>query len=219
MSKLIIFDFDETIVSKDTYREFLIWLVKRSVLRSLVVISLFPVLGVMFNFKCSKLSAVNLLSFIAIYGQKQSLFSLRNEFVSIYYTKMGCVFYEGAKNEIDLYNDSSSKLLILSGCPNWLLKGVLKRIGLGQIKTIGSKQKLYYGALKTIDYCYAENKVRMAANAGFMDFKWVAGYSDSMSDSPFLELCSLQYIVNANSKLEQKFSGEFGESCQFLSWL
>ena len=148
MHEFVVFDFDETIISKDTYREFLFWLVRQSLLRKMIVILVYPFVFTLFRIKATSLFAINLMSKIALSFQNENIFKLRNRFLNYFYSSGNCIFFKEAKEAIDYHRDQGKTIMVISGCPQWLLIGALKRIGLRKCKAIGSRQILKNGSLK-----------------------------------------------------------------------
>jgi phosphatidylglycerophosphatase C len=216
MQNLAVFDFDKTIVSHDTYQEFLFWLAFESKIRTLFVAPLIPLFGILFLVPKLRLLATNLFSFSVFIGQKHSLFKLKTKFLSEYFQK--AKFYPEAIERIEAYISSGTEVLIISGCPSWLLRSALNRIGLQSTKCIGSAQKIYLRAPQTTDYCYGKEKLRMAHSRGFYKFRWVAGYSDSLSDLPLLNRCEDQYLVNTRPKIAAKFNNRLAGQGKCVNW-
>lgn len=219
MPATAVFDFDKTIISTDTYEEFLTFLIRRSIFRSAIAIVISPLLGAIFFINATRLTAINTLAAIALIGQRENLFSLRKKFFAYFYSSANARYYPEAINAINHHRAQNHNILILSGCPSWLLKSVLRKNSLGDCSLVASKQILVLGCLKTIDYCYSHNKLIMAEKFGFSTDDWYSGYSDSLSDLPFLEKCSKQYIVNAQPKKLKCFTGKLGSRCVGVSWI
>ncbi len=110
------------------------------------------------------------------------------------------------------------KVLIISGCPQWLLMGVLRHIGVRKCQVVGSKQVVRHGSLKMVDHCYSQNKVNMARLRNVDTKDWHSGYSDSLADLPFLKLCENRFIVNSSPEKERVFKKELDNNCHFVRW-
>lgn len=218
MRKVAVFDFDKTIVSKDTYYEFLIWMIKKSIVRILFIICFSPIIIAFLATDNHRKKAVNIVSFIATFKRKSSLFKLRKDFIDYFFNRLGAVVYDDAISKIEYHLKKGELLLILSGCPSWLLKGVIKNIGIKNTKYVGSRQKLILGSLQTKQYCYSFNKVNMAEDYGFKSDFWYYGYSDSTSDIPFISKCKKRYVINPDSKVIAAYSSAFNSDYKLLEW-
>lgn len=215
---IVVFDFDKTIISKDTYREFLVFLTKKSLIRSALALSFLPLLLIMFAGPLTRVAAVNIFSAISLLGQRKSLWQLRREFFQDFYSKPDTKYFASAINAIQSHQSNCETILILSGCPTWLLGPAIRHAGLNNVCFMGSRQKLSYGSLVLTDFCYANHKLTMAERLGFSDLSWSKGYSDSLSDLPFLDRCNTQTVVNASPKQLQKFTKALGDKCNGVRW-
>lgn len=218
MNNLAVFDFDKTIFSKDTYEEFLLFLIKRSLLRSAVTVACLPVLLAGFYMKSSRLLAINALGTIAFIGQRNSLLHLRRDFFVHLHEDKKAKYFPQAVEAISAHRKLGHEILIISGCPNWLLKSAIRNGGLGKVFYIGSRQSARLGLPQTSEYCYTENKVKLANEAGFSNYKWIAGYGDSVSDIPFLAHCEKRYLVNPKRRELKLFMHALGPACEVTRW-
>lgn len=202
--KTIIFDFDGTIVSKDSYYEFTKWLVKRSYIRMFFMLVCFPVAAILAAWSRTRLVGLNIICFIGSAFQTQSIFTLRRQFIAHYFTALGGKFFEEAISELINHQRNNHKVLILSGCPHWLLYGMTKHIGLKGISVLGSKCTSTYYSLLLTEHCYHKNKIAMARANGYDTNAWKIGYTDSKVDIPMLEFCQRKVLVNFSLSKIQK---------------
>jgi len=203
---IAVFDFDGTIVSKDTGYEFYKWLIKQSSIRVALLAMLLPlvVLLCMTNSLTRKFG-LSIASYVATAFQSKSLFRLRAEFIHYYFNEKGAVAYNDALDKIKMHQDNNHQVLIISGCPHWLLSGVVKHIGIRNVKLIGTELNLTLTGLLFTNHCFAANKVAMAYSQGFDPKKWRYGYSDSTADIPMLKDCDHVHVINTNKWQRNKF--------------
>lgn len=195
----------------DTYQEFLFWMIKRATERKLLFSFFSPIITVFYSIPICKKHAINMLTFIAFFGEKKPLISILKLFVNhLNHMKSGFFYSEALK----LFKPN--KDIILSGCPEWLVKFLFHSYKQTIPTIFGSIQKIKNNRICMTNYCYANNKVKRL-NIEKIDFKKIEiGYSDSISDTPFLLLCRNQFIINPKNEL--KYEKKLPNSCTFLKW-
>jgi phosphatidylglycerophosphatase C len=216
--KLVVFDFDGTLVSKDTGFEFYKWLTTQSTLRTILTIALLPIIGTFYYFTVTRKLGINILCYISTAFQNMSLFILRKNFIDYYFSAAGAVVYADGVEELRQHQKNGAEVIILSGCPHWLLHGVAKHIGLIGCKIIGSEQSSKNYALLLKNHCYRENKIKMAREAGATEVEWAIGYSDSLADIPMLRSCHRKVLINVSSRTMSKFRKNLVEPIECRAW-
>ena len=92
-------------------------------------------------------------------------------------------FYEKVRNDDDI---------IISACPEPMLKIMLKRMGIDESRMIGTEVDLKTGEIGRVNY--RENKAKafeqLFPNAEIDDF-----YTDSMSDEPLMKMAKRVFMV------------------------
>ena len=215
-----VFDFDGTIVSKDTGYEFYKWLTLQSVPRT-ALMSLAAPLVIPLLLSCrSRKFGLNIACVIATFAQSQSLFRLRQQFIRHYFDPDGvaAVAYPAALSCLRAHQQAGDKVIIISGCPRWLLTAVVKHLGIINVKVIASEQRIKYASLLIDEHCFAANKIPMAQAVGEGPDDWRVGYSDSRADLPFLNRCQQARLINVHVKTQANFSRRLAVPSQFLSW-
>ena len=202
--KTAVFDFDKTIISQDTGYEFLLWMVLQSKIRTCLMVCLSPIVWSFSLINGLRGVALQIFSFIATFGRKQPLNSIRNAFVNYYFTEKKAFIYQQAKDEIENHQSQGRQVLILSGCPDWLIRAVCLKAGIRNCKVVGTQQEVKYGFLSLKALCFGKNKVLLAQSAGFDVNEWDYGYTDSFVDLPLLQHCKYRFLINPN-RFTQKY--------------
>ena len=200
-----VFDFDGTIISKDSYYEFTKQLIRNSVLRSFFTIFSLPIIIPLVCIPSTKKWGFNIPCFIATVGQKHSLFKLRHQFIEYFLEKADVTVYQDALKDLQWHREKGEQIVIISGCPNWLLHALVKAIGIENVKIIGSKQKLFLSGLLIQHHCFGANKINMARKANQQTSLWTTGYSDSSTDIPMLNLCKKAVLINSSRSSINQF--------------
>ena len=216
--EIVVFDFDGTLISKDAGFSFNYWLIRRSLLRSCIMMVFLQVLFLFLLCPKTIKFALNIGCFIATVGQKTSLFHLRSGFIDHYFNSYHAEFFQSGLQELLQQQQAGRQVAILTGCPYWLLQGILKRLGLKNITMVASSLKLCCGALILDDHCYAANKVIMAEKFSELSGHWLVGYTDSSSDIPMLEKCHKKVLVNVGGKTHWLFTRKLSGFIEQRTW-
>lgn len=204
--KIAVFDFDGTIVSKNTGFLFYKWLIVHSPIRLLIFV-LFSPLSTLLILIGAKTRCIgfSINSYIATAFRNDSLFQLRARFIDYYFGKCKAIVYSDALKRFKMHQKNNDKLIIISGCPAWLLWGIKKHIGLVKVEVVGSIQKLSNKGLLFTKHCYSHNKVNMAKARGLNPIDWHYGYTDGTEDIHWLKYCQKPHIINASPRKMNRF--------------
>ena len=99
-------------------------------------------------------------------------------------------FYEKVRKDDDI---------IISACPEAMLKIMLGRMGIDESRMIGTEVDLSTGEINRVNY--RENKAR-AFTERFPDTRIDCFYTDSMSDEPLMKLADKVYMVDGEKITE-----------------
>ncbi len=214
-----IFDFDGTIVSKDSAIEFFKWIFKGSIIRSLLFYSLMPLWLLLALSKITRIYSFSIICYIATACQTRNLFRIRAEFVDYYLHDSGAVVFNGALEKIKMHQKQGDKIVIISGCPRWLLSGIIKKLNLQNIELIGTKLRFEKKGLLFKEHCYGANKIKMAKEWGLNPEIWKYGYSDGTSDIHWLKYCKSIHVINPSPRKIKKFKKSINKEIEVLKWV
>lgn len=214
-----VFDFDGTVVSKDSAIEFFKWIFRGSVIRRVLFYSLMPLWILLALSKTTRIYGFSIISYIATACQNRNLFRLRAEFVDYYLYNSGVVVFNGALEKIKMHQEQGDRIVIISGCPRWLLSGITKKLNLSKIELIGSEFRLAQKGLMFREHCYGSNKIKMAKERGLNPERWEYGYSDSTADIHWLKHCKLIHVINPTPGKLKKFKKLINKEIRVLNWV
>lgn len=217
---LVLFDFDKTIVSKDTGEAFIKYAFKRSPLRSLLALLLFPIaLPTLFS-SHTKIFGFSLFLWAATVGlSKREMVSLRNEFTNHYMALPAVVIYKDALESITAHRKKADRIVVISGASDWMVKKIFNYIGLKHMEIIGSKETIFAWGMVSKFHCFASKKVcAVNRHLNVRLYSNIVGYSDSATDIPILTLCNERIIVNPNESSLAKFKKRFGHQMAVVNW-
>lgn len=200
--KQIFFDFDGTIINQDTGFTFYKWLLLQSFWRSLGFIICLPILvflrllAFFTNAASIKKAGLNLVCIIATFNKQQRINQLIDSFIQTYTQKP--IFFEEAINTIQKHLSQGDEVIIVSGCPDFLLNRLLEYTAIDGVILIGSTMRLSTMGLLIETHCYERNKLNCIRSNGLRinETDWL--YTDSLSDWPLAKKVNTTFLVNAH---------------------
>ena len=141
---------------------------------------------------------------------KYKLNLVKIETITNFVEKFSDNFFKDNKTDynqlaIEFWNKNSKKLkqefldnlknddLIITGCPNFLIEHIKNKL-----KTKNIICTVFNFETKKLEFlCFGENKVKIYKEK-YQDKKINKFYTDSLADTPFMELSNEVYLVNKN---------------------
>jgi phosphoserine phosphatase len=177
-----------------------------------------PLLFLLYCTPFLRRSSINILLFIALVKQNKSLFTMRRNFIEYYFKEAKAMAFVEGLEELRYHQALGREVVILSASPAWLVKGIIRYMGLSDIKVVGSKLVMRFSSLQISQYCYAKNKLKMAEESGLDCSTWSHGYSDSPADIPVLKACGKRVLINVSSKTLGVFKRHLTTETNALVW-
>ncbi len=194
---MTVFDFDNTIYDGESGLDFFLYYLKKEPKE---VAKYIPKFGEAFlKYKMGKLSIDSVLSeYSYILKECCDKFDDIEENINIFWDeheKNIKSFYAKIQKEDDV---------ILSACPEIMLKEICKRIGIKNY--IGSKIDIETGTIQSI--CYRDNKIKMFKEV-YGDIEIDEFYTDSINDKPFMDIAKDAYYVTGDRIEKVKADGVY----------
>ncbi len=194
---MTVFDFDNTIYDGESGLDFFLYYLKKEPKE---VAKYIPKFGEAFlKYKMGKLSIESVLSEYS------------------YILKECCEKFDGIEENINAFWDEHEKKIksfyakiqkeddvILSACPEIMLKEICRRIGIKNY--IGSKIDIETGTIQSI--CYRDNKIKMFKEV-YGDIEIDEFYTDSINDKPFMDISKDAYYVTGDRIEKVKADGVY----------
>ncbi len=194
---MTVFDFDNTIYDGESGLDFFLYYLKKEPKE---VAKYIPKFGEAFlKYKMGKLSIDSVLSEYS------------------YILKECCDKFDDIEENINIFWDEHEKNIksfyakiqkdddvILSACPEIMLKEICKRIGIKNY--IGSKIDIETGTIQSI--CYRDNKIKMFKEV-YGDIEIDEFYTDSINDKPFMDIAKDAYYVTGDRIEKVKADGVY----------
>ncbi len=215
--EFVIFDFDHTVVSIDTAVTFHEWLIRRSVWRSCMMVPAYPVMQLLRKFEKTHIHGLNIGCFVATLFQLDRLSELREEFVDRHFLARSNLF-PAALDAMHEHKRQGREIVVISGCPAWILETVIEALALPVDKVIASDCAPGYQAMLLSDLCYGHEKLRFAMANGLDLAACHSCYSDSLSDIPILDCARYPFLVNLPSHTKTQLPVSLANRVDWLSW-
>lgn len=216
--QIVVFDFDKTITSIDTFTRLIVFLIKQSLWRQCFAIPFLPIIYLLKPFKTTKPYAVSLGLWVASVGQsRRSLIQLIKRYAKQNKVEGMCdVMRKRAIYSITLHLMFGHHIVIASASSRIWIKYFLGSAITSQVTIIGSRLQYRWMGLVLKSWCYGEDKLEHFAHCGMPLPNLRTIYSDSVSDMVLMDRahnrCFINVPVDKQKKL--KANGNF----YFLEW-
>lgn len=219
MKPLVLFDFDRTIISKDTGYEFLKFMMFSHPFRGLIGLAITPVALSLFLITTFKRTGYSILLWFASVGlDEEKVREMKSQFISFYLGNCGARIYENAIEIMEDHIKKNRKVVIVSGASDWMIEGILKRFGLNNFEIVASREGRFWGGLICSQHCYGKNKVAMLQQNSIYIPSEIWCYTDSASDIPILSFSNIRFLINPSRltvlRCQQKLRSDF----HIISW-
>lgn len=217
---LVLFDFDKTIVNKDTGAAYIKFMLCRNPLRLLAaIVSLVFTAPFLLHAK-TKYVCFSTLLYLATMGMSpRKIICLRKAFIKKYLNDASTTIYQSARIQLASHLQDADKIVVVSGASLWMVKSVFKQSALPNVDFVCSEEKYTCKGLVSKFHCYGSNKVeRIQQLYNVEQYDSIVGYSDSAADIPILRLCAKRYIVNPRDRCLTKFSKSFNSGMEVVHW-
>lgn len=218
--RVAVFDFDGTIVSKDTAFCFILYLLTASRTRMFLAAVAMPLFLPLFYPISTRSIAISMLLWIGTFGLSETRTDdLFDKFTNSYFSeRFKARFFGKALEEIQRRREMGDEILIISGTPERLVKHIASQFIQGDLTVIGTRYRKFLGGLVYTRYCLGENKISLAKESGLDLDTWHHGYSDSPSDIPLLSRCKVPCLINPDRKTIRRVNKALPIRCRPLYW-
>ena len=213
MVKAALFDFDYTIVNRDTFATFVRYLFEQEPWRKSLLVIFAPLLLLLGSHKRTKMTRNVMLIWISTLGTtSRRLAEYQQGFVPYFFDQAGGKAYSEALSALREHQRQGDDVFIVSGAAQWLLEPMCTYLGIDAVTILGTTTKRTLGGMTTDFHCYKQNKVIKLSESGVPHtYQFLTGYSDSAADIPMLKLCHSVHVINPKPSCLQKFDGVFGQ--------
>ncbi|SBS27161.1 Phosphatidylglycerophosphatase C [Marinomonas spartinae] len=213
----IVFDFDGTLFSHDSFFEFMKFVLRKSKIRTLTAYLLAPLLVCLVIFRYRLKYIGSMLLWIGTVGlTDRQIDRYADEFVSRLIDGHHGHFYRDGLTLLRDAISSERRVMILTASGRFLIKKILINEGL-HVDLGASKVSRRLGGLICDFHCYGENKVRFLIENG-IEQKFDEFYSDSSADLPLFRLAKRSFIINGTARTKAKIERALKQSVCLINW-
>jgi phosphatidylglycerophosphatase C len=215
-----VFDFDKTIVSKDTGAAFIASIIHRSWLRVALAGLATPLAFALIARRTTRKWGISVYLWIGTCGlSEDELRAMYARFAEAFFdAPIGGRAFAAALDAIREQDAAGRQLVVMSGSFDWLVRDILSRIAPGQYTIVASTHRRFMWGFVVDELCVGQQKVQMALSAKVPNGPWDAGYSDSAWDIPMLRNCRTRYVVNPSNRTQDRFKSAFGADFNVVRW-
>ena len=216
--QIVVFDFDKTITSTDTFTRLIVFLIKQTFWRQCFAIPFLPIIYSLKLFNVTKPYAVSLGLWVASVGQsRRSLIKLIKSYVKQNKVEGMCdVMRKRAIYSITLHLMFGHHIVIASASSRIWIKHFLGPAISSQVTIIGSRLQYRWKGLVLKSWCYGEEKLEHFARCGMPLPNLRTIYSDSTTDMALMDRAYNRCFINISAGEQKKLeaTGNF----YFLQW-
>lgn len=202
----VFFDFDKTLICKDSFKLLFSYLLKKSphkIINLLLFLPFFIIL--LFFVEKRKLFKSYLLFSVTFLENRRSILKKINSFGK---TQNGLWFQE-AILEMEKIQKENYHIVIVSASGQKWIRSLFQNIPIKPKIILGSRLKYCFGGILFSSYnCRSEKKLWRIKELGLSNLEWAKGYSDHPDDIPFLKICKERYLISPKKKHLETFQKE-----------
>lgn len=217
MTSFAFFDFDGTLICRDSFLILLKTGLKQQPWRVFFFLIFSPVFLATGLFHLNKTLAKSLLlwSLTVFRGKRQSLFFLQNSILQV----ADEIWFQEATEQLSQLKAQGIEIVIVSASGQCWIRALMRKKFTSNRMIIGSRLGFCLGGvvLKSPN-CYEEEKItRIEAILG-PDIQWTSAWSDHIADLPMLKKSQSRFIICPRKKHMKIFQQELGTDFTLLKW-
>lgn len=184
---LYLFDFDGTIIKKDSFIDFFVFQFGKWFLLKKIILHLFPIISL--YFKKDKVELKKFLTFLLLKGKdKSDLDKMAKRYCE---ERKHLIIYKSAEEKIsEVKKDAANDIYIVSASLDLWLIHFAEYFGVGLICTELDFQENQYVGFKTKNCRGPEKVVRIRKEISLDNYQNIYAYGDSSGDKEMFELAN-----------------------------
>ena len=213
-SRVVLFDFDGVLLHGDAFYLFVRSRYARSWLRKLLVLPCLPWLLLQLPF--SRRRAARTLVHAALFGTGEARYRAQARAYAAELVQHSRLFNRDALRQLRRHQQSGDRVIVVTGCEQSLVGGILEQLGLGDVELLASRLCPGWAGMRTGFHNVGANKLKALAAHGVRE--WRLAYSDSLMDVPMLKPAAEPVLVNGTPKLCKKMDAALGRVVGRVAW-
>ncbi|HEX8779525.1 MAG TPA: HAD family hydrolase [Rhodanobacter sp.] len=212
--RVVLFDFDGVLLHGDAFYHFVRSRYARSWLRKLLVLPCLPWLLLQLPF--SRRRAARTLVHAALFGTGEQSYRAQARAYAAELVQRSRLFNRDALRTLRRHQQASDRVIVVTGCEQALVGGILEQLGLGDVELLASRLRPGWSGMRTGFHNVGANKLKALAGHGIT--AWHLAYSDSLMDVPMLKPAVEPVLVNGTPKLCKKMDAALGRVVGRVEW-
>lgn len=214
--RIVLFDFDGVIVRGDAFNLFLRQRFRRGWWRLLLALPLAPILAMLAVRRSGRLADARLLVRCALFGVGEARYQRLVDRFAAGLVHGSRRFSREAIRVFREHGQAGSRVVIVSGCEERLLRSILAELGLGDAEVLATRLARGWFGMHVAWHNIGARKVQLLARSGIA--AWNVAYSDSYHDLPMLRPAAEAILVNATPSLCKRVEKALGRSVTRVEW-
>lgn len=215
--KIAFFDFDGTLISRDSFFTLFKSALKDQLWRKVLVLLFFPVLVVTYLLKLDRSLSKSLMLWSVTVGRgKRGAVRFLTQTVSKH---ADLLWFDEATSILRDLKKSGVIIVVISASGTVWIRSLLRKKTKEVDFVIGSKLKFFLGGVVLASKnCLSEEKVNRIRSKFGEDFYWHSSWSDHIADLPILKRADKAYVVSPRKKHLPIFKKELGTNVPIFYW-
>jgi len=216
--QIVVFDFDKTITSVDTFSHLIAFLINSSFRRQCFALFFLPIIYTFKSFESTRVYAASLGLWVGSIGKQRRYLINRIKEYSVLYRLFGKrdAMRLFALNSIKKHINIGHRVIIVSASSRLWIKHFLGSEISSSVTIIGSEIEYRWYGLVLKSWCYGKDKLKHLEKYNIPHDNLRTMYSDSITDIDLMACAKNRCFVNISSGLKKflKSNGDY----YFISW-
>lgn len=215
--RLVLFDFDGTLLHGDAYTMFIRAQYRRAWWRGLLVLPVAPVLLAISLTHRGRHAAARAMVRLALLGTDERDYRARAEDFGRELARDSRLFSRLGISTLRRHMHAGDRVLVVTACEETLACAILDELGLGAIELVASQLVRGRWGWRVGVHNIGAEKLRQLALRGVSP-PWDLAISDSLADLPILVAARAGILVNPDRRTLKRVSARLGTRLSVAEW-